>query len=247
VSVDLMGFLGVVLLAYVVPGPDFLVVVRAAARRAALGRAAALGAQTGLCVHMCAAALGLSVLAAGSAFAFTAVKLAGAVYLAYLGVRVLLDSRRSGGDHDAPDTAAPRSGAQAHAEHGTERGTQRGAHQGAERGAERGSDPGPPADVVGSLRGSFAQGFLTNVLNPKAALFFLSVLPQFTRHGGSPTERIFLLGGLDIAVGVVYWLLLVRVATRLRSLLARPAWRRRWERGTGWLFIAVGVGVAAAE
>lgn len=234
-SVDLAGFLGVVLLAYLVPGPDFLVIVRAAARRAALGRAAALGAQTGLCVHMCAAALGLSVLAAGSALAFTAVKLAGAAYLAYLGVRVLLHSRRTGGD--SRDTSAT---AEAHGGRGSEHGAERGPEPGS--GADASAHPSP-----GSRRDSFVQGFMTNVLNPKAALFFLSVLPQFTRHGDSPAEEIFLLGGLDVAVGVVYWLLLVRVAARLRSLLARPAWRRRWERTTGWLFIAVGVGVATAD
>lgn len=214
-SVDLAGFVGVVLLAYLVPGPDFLVIVRAAVRRAAFGRAAALGAQAGLCVHMGAAVLGLSVIAAGSALAFTAVKLAGAAYLAYLGVRVLLAGRRSRG-RDVPATG------------------------GAEPGARRDA----PADAGRGRRGSFVQGFTTNVLNPKAALFFLSVLPQFIRHGGSPTEEILVLGALDIGVGVVYWMLVVRVAARLRSLWDRPAWRRRWDRVTGWLFIAVGAGVA---
>ncbi|MFG2577116.1 LysE family translocator [Streptomyces sp. NPDC048481] len=236
-SVDLTGFLGVVLLAYLVPGPDFLVIVRAAARRAALGRAAALGAQTGLCVHMCAASLGLSALAAGSAFAFTAVRLAGAAYLTYLGVRVLLGDRRTAREGAAG--AAP----QARARHGAATGS---GHL-RQDGAAIGSGTGTSADVPGSRRDSFVQGFLTNVLNPKAALFFLSVLPQFTRHGGAPAREVLLLGGLDIAVGVVYWLLLVRVATRLRALPARPAWRRRWERTTGWLFIALGVGVATAQ
>ncbi|WP_329406379.1 LysE family translocator [Streptomyces sp. NBC_00704] len=235
-SVDLAGFLGVVLLAYLVPGPDFLVIVRAAARRAALGRAAALGAQTGLCVHMCAAALGLSALAAGSAFAFTAVRLAGAAYLTYLGVRVLLGDRRTPGGREgaAPETRV-------------RRGAAPGSGHVRRDGAGTGSGTGTSANVPGGRRDSFVQGFLTNVLNPKAALFFLSVLPQFTPHGGAPAREVLLLGGLDIAVGVVYWLLLVRVAARLRSLPARPAWRRRWERTTGWLFIAVGVGVATAQ
>ncbi|MER7400906.1 LysE family translocator [Streptomyces sp. NPDC000070] len=202
---DLVGFLGVVLLAYLVPGPDFLVIVRAAARRPALGRAAAYGAQTGLCVHMCAAALGLSVIAARSAQAFTAIRLAGAAYLVCLGVKALLEARE---------------------------------------GRRR-----PPVATVTSTgrRDSFVQGFLTNVLNPKAALFFLSVLPQFVDRGGLLTEQIFLLGVLDIVIGVGYWLALVRVAARLRGVLGRPAWRRRWERITGCLFIAVGAGMAAAE
>ncbi|MDQ0791796.1 LysE family translocator [Streptomyces sp. B1I3] len=215
-SVDLAGFLGVVLLAYLVPGPDFLVIVRAAARRASLGRAAALGAQSGLCVHMCAAALGLSVIATRSAVAFTVIKLAGAAYLVHLGVRALLNARKqretAGREHERQDCVPP--------------------------GREATS---------GSRRSSFAEGFLTNVLNPKAALFFLSVLPQFIDRGGSTTEQIFLLGTLDVVIGLVYWLVLAGVAARLRPAFDRPTWRRRWEQISGGLFIAIGVGVAVVD
>ncbi|MET7718983.1 hypothetical protein [Streptomyces sp. NPDC005407] len=51
----------------------------------------------------------------------------------------------------------------------------------------------------------------------------------------------------DVAIGVVYWLALVHVAARLRAVLGRPAWRRRWEWIGGWMFIALAVGVAATE
>ncbi|MFF5517840.1 LysE family translocator [Streptomyces coeruleorubidus] len=219
---DPAGFLGVVLLAYLVPGPDFLVIVRAAARRPALGRAAAYGAQTGLCVHMCAAALGLSVIAARSAQTFTAIKVAGAAYLVCLGVKALLEARKGTGRRHPPVVG----------EEPSPDGT-----------------PGAGGETVTSTgrRDSFVQGFLTNVLNPKAALFFLSVLPQFADRGDLLTQQIFLLGVLDIVIGVGYWLALVRVVDRLRWVLGRPAWRRRWERITGCLFIAVGAGVAAAE
>jgi threonine/homoserine/homoserine lactone efflux protein len=97
----------VILLAYLVPGPDFLVIVRAAARRPALGRAAAYGAQTGLCVHMCAAALGLSVIAARSAQAFTVIRLAGAAYLVCLGVKALLEARKGTGRRRPPGLRIP--------------------------------------------------------------------------------------------------------------------------------------------
>ncbi|MGW0568300.1 LysE family translocator [Streptomyces tauricus] len=232
-SVDLTGFLGVVVLAYLIPGPDFLVIVRAAARRPALGRAAALGAQAGLCAHMCAAVLGLSAIATRSALAFTVIKLAGAAYLIYLGVRALLAARRrnragsteSTGSTGSTRPAEPAVGA-ADAASGQHVSTASGQHV--------------------SRRGSFLEGFLTNVLNPKAALFFLSVLPQFVDHGGSLPRQIFLLGLLDVAVGVVYWLVLVGVAARLRTVFG-PACRRRWELVSGWLFIGIGVGVAATE
>jgi threonine/homoserine/homoserine lactone efflux protein len=221
-TVDLVGFLGVVLVAYVVPGPDFLVVVRSAAEDPSKGRAAALGAQTGLCVHMLAAAAGLSVIATRSPLVFDGIRLLGAAYLVFLGVRAVLAARRAA--RDRTRTTGPSASAPA---------------------------PAPaPAPADGSGRGrwreGFTQGFLTNVLNPKAALFFLSVLPQFVDGDGSVARQIFLLGALDILIGVAYWFALVVVAARLRTMLARPGFRRRWELGTGWLFIAIGVSVAAA-
>ncbi|WP_237522499.1 hypothetical protein [Streptomyces sp. SID1328] len=72
------------------------------------------------------------------------------------------------------------------------------------------------------------------------------VPPQFVHGGGSATQQILFLGLLDVLIGIVYWLVLVTVAARLRTLLARPRSRRRWELTTGRLFICIGIGVAAA-
>ncbi|MFE7903145.1 LysE family translocator [Streptomyces sp. NPDC057424] len=212
-TVDLAGFLGVVLVAYVVPGPDFLVVVRSAAEDPSKGRAAALGAQTGLCVHMLAAAAGLSVIATRSPVVYDGIRLSGAAYLVYLGVRAVFAARRA---------ARERRDANGAASHAPQEG-------------------GP---VQGRFRSGFTEGFLTNLLNPKAALFFLSVLPQFVDGDGSPAQQIFFLGMLDVAIGIVYWFAVVVVAARLRALLARPKVRDRWELASGWLFIAIGVSVA---
>ncbi|MFI9755341.1 LysE family translocator [Streptomyces collinus] len=214
-TVDLVGFLGVVLVAYLVPGPDFLVVVRSAAEDPSRGRAAALGAQTGLCAHMLAAAAGLSAIATRSPVVYDGIKLTGAAYLVYLGVRAVLAARRAARQRRTAHEAA------SHAPH--------------EAGHAR-----------GRFRSGFSQGFLTNLLNPKAALFFLSVLPQFADGDGSPARQILLLGLLDVVIGVAYWFALVVVAARLRALLARPKIRHRWELTTGWLFIAIGVTVATA-
>ncbi|MFD8236892.1 LysE family translocator [Streptomyces sp. NPDC059696] len=213
-TVDLLGFLGVVLVAYVVPGPDFLVVVRSAAEDPAKGRAAALGAQTGLCVHMLAAAAGLSVIATRSPLVYAGIKLMRAAYLVYLGVRAVFAARRAA----------------------------------RERRDTNGTTPEPPetgGPGQGRLRSAFTQGLLTNVLNPKAALFFLSVLPQFVDGDDAMTRQILFLGVLDVVIGVAYWFALVVVAARLRTLLDRPRVRHRWELTTGWLFIAIGVSVAA--
>ncbi|CAL9344597.1 hypothetical protein SUDANB15_00336 [Streptomyces sp. enrichment culture] len=222
-SVDLVGFLGVALAAYVVPGPDFLVVVRSAAEHPAKGRAAALGAQAGLCVHMLAAVAGLSLIAARSPVVYDSIKLLGAAYLVYLGIRAVLAARRTARERRAETAAAD----------GPEGLT-----------APRTPAPGDPAR--GRWRSGFTEGFLTNVLNPKAALFFLSILPQFVHGGGSTARQIFLLGTLDVLIGVVYWFALVAVAARLRTFLARPGIRHRWVLTTGWLFIAIGTGTGVA-
>lgn len=227
-SVDLVGFLGVVLVAYVVPGPDFLVVIRSATEHPGRGRAAALGAQGGLCVHMVAAAVGLSLIAARSPLVYDAIKLLGAAYLVYLGIRAVLAARRAARDRRCAGRDV--------------RGDGGGGALG-ESAGRRGAGDGTARS---HWRSGFTQGFFTNVLNPKAALFFLSILPQFVHGGGSATGQIFLLGTLDILIGVFYWFALVAVAARLRSLLDRPRIRRRWELTTGWLFIAIGIGVAAA-
>ncbi|MGW1222553.1 LysE family translocator [Streptomyces californicus] len=227
-SVDLMGFLGVVLVAYVVPGPDFLVVFRSAIEHPAKGQAAGLGAQAGLCVHMLAAAVGLAVIAARSPAVYEAVKLLGAAYLVHLGIRAVLAARRSARERSA------------HRERSADR--ERPAAEEPRGDIEPAKGPAPTG---AQWRSGFAQGFLTNVLNPKAALFFLSILPQFVDGAGSTTRQIFFLGILDVLIGIVYWFVVVAVAARLRTLLARPKVQHRWELTTGWLFIAIGVGVAA--
>jgi threonine/homoserine/homoserine lactone efflux protein len=79
----------------IVPGPAVIyVTTRSMDQGRAAGMASVLGIHTGTVVHTVAAALGVSALLASSAAAFTVVKLLGAAYLVFLGIRRLLGSER---------------------------------------------------------------------------------------------------------------------------------------------------------
>jgi threonine/homoserine/homoserine lactone efflux protein len=92
----------------------------------------------------------------------------------------------------------------------------------------------------------FRQGVLTNVLNPKVALFFLALLPQFIDpHGSNKAAAFLALGASFVATGTIWCLILALAAARLRQFFARnPTVRTRLDRLTGALFVTLGVRLA---
>jgi threonine/homoserine/homoserine lactone efflux protein len=103
---SLLVFSGAALVLLVIPGPAVMyIVARSAGQGTRAGLMSVAGIHTGTVVHVAAAVLGLSAIVAASATAFTVVKLAGAAYLVYLGVRSLAAYRRRPGPLQAP--AAP--------------------------------------------------------------------------------------------------------------------------------------------
>ena len=88
----LIAFIGVAVAVVVIPGPDMALIARNVLRHGrSAGYATSLGTCTGILGWAIAAALGISALLATSAAAFTALKLAGAAYLIYLGISTLRD------------------------------------------------------------------------------------------------------------------------------------------------------------
>lgn len=91
------------------------------------------------------------------------------------------------------------------------------------------------------------QGFLSNALNPKVALFFFTFLPQFADGRQAPVAaQILLLGGVFAAMGFATYGVASFVVGRARGLLAAGA-RRALTRVSGGLMIALGVRLAVAE
>lgn len=100
----LLAFVGIAVAVVVIPGPDMALVARNVLRHGRrAGFATSAGICTGILVWAIAAGLGVSTILATSAMAFTALKLAGAAYLIYLGIATLRD-------HDASPMAVANGG-----------------------------------------------------------------------------------------------------------------------------------------
>jgi threonine/homoserine/homoserine lactone efflux protein len=111
------------------------------------------------------------------------------------------------------------------------------------------SSPGAVIARQASIQDIFVQGFLTNVLNPKVALFFLAFLPQFVAADASSKPLAFLfLGAVFDFNGTLWNLFVAWSAARLSSSLAPGAAFRRWfNRCVGGLFVVIGIRLALAH
>lgn len=99
------------------------------------------------------------------------------------------------------------------------------------------------------MRGIFFQGFLTNVLNPKVALFFLAFLPQFVLADAPSKPLAFLfLGAIFDFNGTIWNLFVAWSAARLSSRLGAGDQFKAWfNRCVGTLFVFVGIRLALAH
>ncbi len=199
---NLLPFVAVAVLVILTPGPDMALMTRnalAGGRRAALFTG--LGITVGLLIWTAASVIGLVAVLAASAVAFTIVKLAGAVYLVYLGVRTLLSLRGASADDDAESAARA---------HGS----------------------------------SFRQGLFTNLLNPKIAVLFTSLIPQFVEPGPSATFQSLLLASIFVSLGLVWLVTYALLATAFADALRRPTFKRALSAITGVVLIGLGVRLA---
>ncbi|WP_257348748.1 LysE family translocator [Pseudalkalibacillus decolorationis] len=192
-------FLLTAFLMNITPGTDTMYIVsRSASQGVKAGVYSVLGISTGSFVHTILAAIGLSVILTTSVVLFTVIKLVGAAYLIYLGVRMVI---------------------------------------------QKTSNLELSRTKNMSLKKIYTQGLITNVTNPKVALFFISFLPQFISSNNDYGPLPFIILGLSFVVTGTIWCLLVAVFSSYatKKLRNNPKLEFILNKVTGIIFIGLGI------
>ena len=195
------------ILAALSPGPDFLVIMKnslSAGRK--YGIATAFGIASALIVHITYTILGFTILLEKFPSLFNLIKLAGALYLLWLGIKAVQSKAQ----------------------------------------AQKPGKINVKQAIDVSIGQGFREGFLCNVLNPKSALFFLSVFSQFIGPDTSNWMRWIYGGEIILAVGL--WFILL--ATLISNTYFRKVYQQNmhwFDRGLGFILIifAITIGISS--
>lgn len=97
----------------------------------------------------------------------------------------------------------------------------------------------------GLLGSGFVSGLLTDLLNPKVGVFFVTFLPGFIPQGTSVGAMSVLLGAIFIVETAVYCAVLIALAARVTDWMNTPRVRRRLDAVTGTVLVGFGVRLAS--
>lgn len=199
---QLLLFVPIVTLIVVTPGPNlFLLLATAPGNGKLVGILATLGICAAILSHATLALIGVGAIIATSAVLFTALKVTGAAYLIWMGVKSLLSVRKSEG----LAVASKGSGS---------------------------ALSGPRA---------FARGYLTNILNPKPAIFYVAAFPQFLSLDQPGFYAIGAALGLTHAViALIFYGAVVLLVSQLTRVLLRPVVSRVVKSLSGLALILLG-------
>jgi threonine/homoserine/homoserine lactone efflux protein len=196
-------FICAVVVLVITPGPDMAyILARTVAHGRKAGMLATIGINAGAYMHVAASSVGLTAILASSAFAFTVVKSAGASYLIWTGLQIIIKKPGS-------------------------------------------LTVGNDSTGTLSYRKIFWQGFLSDALNPKVAIFFLAFLPQFVNihnEAISVTQQLLLLGITSNVVAIILNLGIVCLAGAATATLRQNERAVIWlNKITGMIFIGLGI------
>lgn len=202
----LLIFTGAALVMNLSPGPsNFYVMSRSIAQGPLAGAVAAAGLAGGSLFHVVAATVGVAAILQHVPAAFAALKLLGAAYLVYLGIRHFMALRQGRAE-------LTRSAARPH-------------------------------------RRIFLESALVEILNPKTALFFLALLPQFVDPSAGPAALQMLVLGLIVTLTAIPCDLAVAFASgRAARAIGGAPWVQQVQHAvSGTILVGLGIFVALAR
>jgi len=215
----LLPFLVVAVALVIAPGPDFAMTTKNVLRGGrTAGVLTGLGVASGAIVWTGASVLGIVALLRVSSLAFEVVRVLGTIYLVWLGGHSLF-AAATGRRSETP--------------------------------AGRKAKPRPAIGETADATSRFAvtplvayrQGLLCNLLNPKAAVIYTSVLPQFVVTGDSASLQLATLGAIFVVLIAVWLSFYSTVAAKLTSSVGSRV-RRAIDGVTGFILIVLGIRLA---
>jgi threonine/homoserine/homoserine lactone efflux protein len=195
-------FLAAALAITISPGPDLIyILTRVFSYGKKFGFFSSLGVATGALFHIFLVAFGLAAVLKTSMLAFTIIKIVGAIYLIFLGLKAILS-----------------------------------------KGQNSLSFNNLEKKQITALD-AYKQGILVDILNPKAAIFFMAFLPQFTRpEMGSFSLQIIFLGVIVLLIGILIEGCIILLASKAASILVKKTVVAKWlDRVMGSILIGLGV------
>lgn len=202
------AYLVAITLLTITPGVDTLLVMRNTGRGGLKdGCVTSVGICSGLFIHATLSALGISILLVETAWAFSALKWAGACYLIWLGIASLRQALMKGEKTPEAKSAVIKRNV--------------------------------------SVAASFREGLLSNVLNPKTALFYMALLPQFVDPAGNAFQQSLILAGVHFMLAMIWQCGLAWVVVRCKGLGVSVRLKRALNATTGGFFVAMGAKLAS--
>lgn len=195
----LAAFITITLMIIIVPGPDFFVVMKNSITSGkGNGAMAALGITSGHVLFSLLAVFGIIFILANMYYVFMAIKILGAFYLIYLGIRSII-SARQGMNFSTSQMRAQKI----------------------------------------SYLSSYRQGLLSTILNPKALLYYISILPQFLTTGEGVTSQIAILSAIVTTVILLWFIFCVYIFQYIKLLFANRTVKAIFDYTVGAILIGL--------
>ena len=213
---EIYSYAGIVALLVIFPGPNTVLVMQTVGTEGRrTGFFNVTGIVTAVYFNALVSGLGLSIIVLRSAEIYSALKLLGACYIAYLGLTGLFDALR-----------LHRQSLEPVSENGTEFNR-------------------VEAFKSRSGTACYWKGLLNGVLNPKSAIFFLAFFPLFLHRDGNIAVQWVILTVVYSFVSATWYCSLVVFVGKLRRLLVRRRTQKWLKAVTGTILLGMGIRLAA--